>query len=490
MKKGGLNISIGLKETRLIDDNLLFVIPSWGDLLGYPTLGKYVNHYISRIQSDLVIFLTGLDSTITIEKATETGTETRALHYLFGLGYYYSKFELQSGRYIIDNRELTGLILSDFVYDHLATSKNLTLDEDRDVIIGEKLFKVPIDLSNKSNTQKTFIKGALMRNFFIPYKDVFLEYMETIRKPSSYQLGQGHILLSTHWDYFNKILISTDMMKDKRSKFMSPTAGINEIVLGAERHLKTIFTASERQEIYDKILYLKKIYADLNFDPMYLFSIIDNASKIIITKPSLSPRYKPAEKSDKKLKESVLISAESRLNNYIDWPMQFKRNTKEELESLAVYKEFKEHPPIVKVTKPAEKDTASPIEFGKDRVSKEEKFELRTQKRPVVEFKPLPILQKDDVLIILLYLKEIVEKDYDIQSIGKAFGIARDRLRKIILQSKFMWEIGKYENLYSKFEESNLGLSQKEKIELIDKINSWIENVIKQKDDFIEKKSD
>ena len=85
-------------------------------------------------------------------------------------------------------------------------------------------------------------------------------------------------------------------------------------------------------------------------------------------------------------------------------------------------------------------------------------------------------------------MKEIIEKDYDIQSIGKAFEIARDKLRKIILQSKFMWEMGKYANLYSKFEEPNLGLSQNEKNELLDKVNTWIENVIKQKDDFIKKK--
>jgi hypothetical protein len=472
----------------LVENNMLFIIPSWGDLLGYPTLGIYVNHYVSKIQSDLVIFLAGLESTIVVEKPTELGTEKRAIHILFGLGYYYSKFELQSGRYITDNRELTGLISSDFVYDHLATSKNITLENDRDVIIADKLIKVPIDLSNKSITQKSFIKGALMRNFFIPNKDIFLEFIEAIKKPSSYQLGQGHVLLSTHWDSFNKILISTEMMEAKRRKFMENTAGINEIVLGADQYLKTIFSASERQEIYDKILYLKDLYSKLDFDPMYLFSLIDNASKLIMTKPSLSPKFIPPSESSKKLKESVFISAMSRLNSFIDWPKQFKRNTKQELESLAVYEEFKEHPPVERISQSPEMDLTNITEFGRDRMIEEEKFELRTQKRPTVEFKPLPKLEKDDVLIILLYLKEVIEKDYDIKSIGKAFEIARDRLRKIILQSKFMWEMGKYANLYSKFEEPNLGLSQKEKKEILNKLNKWIENVIKEKEDFIKKK--
>ncbi len=481
-------MSIDLIQTRLIPHNMLFIIPSWGDLLGYPTLGKYVNHYVSKIQSDLVIFLTGLESSIEIEIPREFEPEHRTLYYLFGLGYYYTKFELQSGRYIIDNRQLTGLILSDFVYDHMATSKNITLENDRDVIIADKLIKVPHDLSNKSITQRSFIKGALMRNLFIPHKDIFLEFMETIQKHNSYQLGQGNILLSAHWDYFNKILISTKMMEDKKSKFMESTAGINQIILGADNHLKKTFTPSERQKINDKIVSLKEIYSTIDFDPMYLYSIIDNASKLLIDETYQSHRDKDISISRKIPKESVLISAENRLNSIIEWPKKFKRNTKEELEQSAIYKEFKEHPPIIKIPKSTENEAITSTEIKKEVISDDEKFVLRTLKRPIVESKPLPQPEKNDVFIILLYLKEIIEKDYDIQSIGKAFEIARDKLRKIILQSKFMWEMGKYANLYSKFEEPNLGLNQKEKNELLEKVNTWIENVIKEKEDFIKKK--
>ena len=126
-------------QSRLFSNNILFIIPSWGDLLGYPTLGKYVNHYVSKIQSDLIIFFSCLDSTLIIDKSAEFNSKPRVLHYLFGLGYYYTKFELQSGRYITDSRQLTGLILSDFVYDHMTTSKNITLEDDPDVIFANKL---------------------------------------------------------------------------------------------------------------------------------------------------------------------------------------------------------------------------------------------------------------------------------------------------------------------------------------------------------------
>ena len=161
-------------EVNLLDNYTFFVIPSLGNLLGYPTLGKYANHKVSKIIQDLVIFFGGSECAIS--------TERGILYYLFGIGYYYTKFELQSGRYITDNRQLTCLILSDFVYDHLATSKNITLENDRDVIISENLVKLPIDMSYKSETKRTFIQGTLMRNLFIPYKDIFLELMEILKK--------------------------------------------------------------------------------------------------------------------------------------------------------------------------------------------------------------------------------------------------------------------------------------------------------------------
>ncbi|MFX0181162.1 MAG: hypothetical protein ACFE78_13330, partial [Candidatus Hodarchaeota archaeon] len=145
-------------ENKLYPNNSLFMIPSWSGLLGYPTLGTYVHHPVSKIETDTTIFFSGYDYSIETNKGT--------VHYLFGLGYYFLKFELESGKYITDNRILTGLVLPDFVYDLMATSANITLEEDRDVIIAEKVIKVPIDLSNKSEDHLTFIKGALMRNIF------------------------------------------------------------------------------------------------------------------------------------------------------------------------------------------------------------------------------------------------------------------------------------------------------------------------------------
>ena len=79
------------EENKLFPNNMLFVIPSWGDLLGYPTLGKYANHNVIKIDTDIILFFCGYDYSIETLKGS--------LHFLFGLGFHFIKFELESGKY-------------------------------------------------------------------------------------------------------------------------------------------------------------------------------------------------------------------------------------------------------------------------------------------------------------------------------------------------------------------------------------------------------
>jgi hypothetical protein len=450
-------------EVNLLDNFTFFVIPSWGNLLGYPTLGKYANHKVSKITQDLVIFFGGSERAVSTERGT--------LYYLFGIGYYYTKFELQSGRYITDNRQLTGLILSDFVYDHLATSKNITLENDPDVIVGEKLFKLPIDLSYKSETKRTFIQGTLMRNLFIPYKDIFLELMETLKNPQSFQIDKtGPMLLSTHWDFYNQILISSEMDHELEANYTSPTAGLNGIKIGAKNHLKSYFSQRELQYIQESTLKLKRVYSLMEYDPMYLFSIIRNASALLRSE-ILSSNFQKSEKDNKKrLKESILISAEPQINSFVDWPEQFRRKTKDELEESVVQV-------ANKIYQPNEVDEST-LSFKEYR-NEQYQFEIRTMKRPIVELKPLPNMPNSNTLDILLTVMDIVNKDYDVRSIGKALETARDYIKSMILHSNILWEMSKFANIYQ-HTEPNLGLSPKEKLELLEKINKWI-NLIKKR---------
>lgn len=454
-------------QDKLITNNMLFIIPSWGDLLGYPTLGKYVSQDISKIHSDFVVFLTGIESSVGIEKGT--------LHFLFGLGYYYTKFELQHGKYIIDKKQLTGLILSDFVYDHMATSKNITLESDRDVIISEKVIKVPIDLSNKSDTQKTFIKGTLMRNVFIPNKDIILDMMDEIRKPDTYLLDiDGHLLLSTHWDFYNKILVSKKMNETKVRNYINSRAGIDDIIFGADEILKENFSPLEILKIREIILNLKKIYSNLEYDPILLSSILENASKVLIPSTLQLPKDRNITLPKRMLKESIFFSAESRMDSFIEWPNQFKRKVKKKLDLAAEYTKR-----YMEFMQPSDMDKIEIPEIDESK-EEEEKFELRLMKSREVESKPLPQPPKGDIVEILLYLKKIIEENFEMQSIGKAFELARDNLRKIILQSDYMWEMSKYANIYQR-KEASLGLGLKEKRELIKKIDDWISEIQRKK---------
>ena len=440
-------------EPNIIESFDLFVIPSWGNLLGYPTLGNYSNHNVSKISQDLVIFFSGVECSVQTEKGT--------LYYLFGLGYYYTKFELQSERYITDSRQLTGLILSDFVYDYLSSSKNITLEADRDVIVSENLFKLPIDLSFKSENKRTFIQGTLMRNLFIPYKDIILEFMETLKNPLTFQIDKtGPILLSTHWDSFNQILISSEVDNEMKNS----TAGLNGITLDSKKHLEKYFSYQNLQHIEDLVLKLKRVYSTVDFDPMYLFSILINAALKLRSEINTS-NIQAVKRINKKMpKESIFLSAEPRMNSFVQWPEKFRRRTKAEMERSIVQVTSKLYQP-----EEAEKERIEVEVFREE----QEQFKIRTMKRPLVDVKPIPIIPTSNTLDILLVIKDVVVQDYDIISIGRVIEIARDYIKSMILHSNILWEMSKFANLYQRAE-PNVGLSSKEKLDLVEQIDKWI----------------
>jgi len=470
-----------LKNRKIINNNTLFIIPSWGDLLGYPTLGNYVNQDVSKILSDLVIFFGATECSIQTEKGT--------LHYLFGLGYYYLKFELeqskgdlQQGKYITDNRPLTGLILSDFVYDHLATSINITLEEDPDVIICENVVKVPIDLSSKTETQKTFIKGALMRNVFIPNKDIIMEFLEKIREPDIFRVERnGHLLLSSHWDYYNKILMSDKMKTMASSGYNNPTAGLDQIIYGADQHLEEIFSPQELLKISEKISDLKFKYSSLEYDPMYLFSILENASKVLITETIPTPLEQDSISSVLRKKKRLFLSTDVRIDTVLEWPDQFRRNKKEDIEKIVEVTKVTEVLPGVKIYKPPT-SMASVESHDYREPEKEEQFELRIMKSQQVASKPLPASPQGNIEEILLYAKYLIEENYEMRTIGNGFGLARDNLTPLLVgkDQTYIWELGKYANIYQK-KEPNLGLPPKDKNEILNKIDSWIADIEEKK---------
>ncbi len=105
-----------MEKVNFLFNNSLLIIPSFGQLLGYPTLGQYANSPVNHISTDTIIFWSGAEAAVKFPEGMA--------YFVFGVGYYYTRFQLQNHPYIIDQRDLTCLIFSDFVYDDMAMSRS------------------------------------------------------------------------------------------------------------------------------------------------------------------------------------------------------------------------------------------------------------------------------------------------------------------------------------------------------------------------------
>jgi len=78
-------------------------------------------------------------------------------------------------------------------------------------------------------------------------------------------------------------------------------------------------------------------------------------------------------------------------------------------------------------------------------------------------------------------LKKLVEENYDIITIGKAFDIARNNIKKKVLHENYLWDLSKYTNIYERTE-PNIGLSLKEKTEILEEIDKWVKITVEHSD--------
>ncbi|NVM54058.1 MAG: hypothetical protein HWN66_10195 [Candidatus Helarchaeota archaeon] len=269
--------SLFLKKSNLVPNYMIFIIPRWNDLLGTSFKGFYANRIVSKIHLDSVIMFSSLECAVT----EKTGTS----YFLFGCGLYFLKFELDNGTYILDQRELNGLLLSDFVYDYMATAPQVTLSDDDDVIINELGIKIPLDLSNKTVTKQTFIRGVLMRNIFVPYKEVILRMLEQGQKKESYDVDQtGFKLLSSHPSNYNRILLSEAFKFGNYAEYIKPTAGVSNIHFLADKILNEFFSPEDLTRISKSISSLKEILERVEVDTGFLFSMLETINKELPSK--------------------------------------------------------------------------------------------------------------------------------------------------------------------------------------------------------------
>jgi hypothetical protein len=451
-------------EKSLSLSNIFFMIPSWGNLIGNPTLGKYIGQDVSSIISDPVIFFGGMEAAV----ATDHGI----LYFIFGLGYYNIKFEIKgTNAYTIDHRELTAVIFPDFIYDSIATLRPITLENDPDVVINDKAIKTPIDLSHRTNTQKSFIQGALTRNVFIPNKDIIINMIETIQQNDTYDFHkQDHKLLCALPGNWDNIVVSDKMKTEMGGGYFKGIPGIAEIQFGAELLLEQYFNQEELEKIANCLVNLKETYAYLTYDPMYLHSILENAFAVLGIAGSPKNAIENSTIGTALPKSPLLYSGLKYNDRYSPWPENIKRQTKLELGHGGK----KERTRLYSGAFESQAQSKIVHEFGKSK-SEDEKFELKTQTNQFVASKPLPEAPKGNIEEILLYIKYLINENFEMRAIGDGIEKARDNIRKITLMTPFMFEMGKVALVYQK-KEPNQALNIRDKQFLIEKLDNWLQS--------------
>jgi hypothetical protein len=474
----------------ITDEYSLIIIPNWSRLVGYLDMGFYVNknQKVHNIVSDPVIFFA--------RKSARVHTRDGYVYYIFGLGQIHLKFELQNGKYITDRREINTIILQDFVYDFAASGKDVALNDDPFIIFNENIIKIPFDMSSKTPTQKTFISGIIMRNAFIPNKDIILEMMDNVRKSgSNYSFGTtGLLMLSLTSAHYNELLVSdqTSMKKE----YMTTTALISRIISKSDKILDETFTDDEKSIIKNGIIENYNRLGTIQYDPANFMTIFENLAsiyKLEIQPAEYTGAINPNTNMTKKL---VLESSRDTIRTFVTWPKQFPRNLGWPT-SIAEAKGkpktiFNKDLMIEKAYQATTADTNTNVdlsEYKSVETDDGEKFELRNAQNPTVKHKDLPKVPEiadneknlKKVPELLLFMKTIAEQDYEMCEVGRACELVRDEIRKVVRQSDYIWELSKFANQFIK-QPSGFGLSLKDKNRVIDRMKYFVnivENEIK-----------
>ncbi|WP_457557302.1 hypothetical protein [Candidatus Harpocratesius sp.] len=465
-------------QKRMYIQPKLVLIPSWGKLLGYPILGTYRNHKVRNILNDPIIFLSNFECSITNEQGTR--------HYLFGLGFYYTKFQIDANNYIIDYRRLTCIVLSDFVYQFIKDSAHISAIRDPEVILKEAMFSIvfPIDQGKRNENQLSFIRGVLNREIFIPYKEILTKFIDHLQNvPSNKFKHAGHALLMGTRSDFSMMYLSSSISSEILSEFNPPTPGITHISTNADFILSKEFSPDELDFINHLIQYLEDIFNNISFNPASPLDYFEEGF-VYFLKKNMFSTTNIQEKQIKleKLIDITQISPEI----FVTSPKYEKKITWDEnhpRKSLELWgikpKESKIRPLALTELKNVIKEESANIELtdyksGSNLPSSN--YELDIHKRLKVNIKEIPPIPDSSVKKILEFLYSITEEGYETHQLADIFETARDIIKKLTFNSKYIWELSKMTNLFYK-EKPGYGLNQMEKKRTLLRIRGWIDEI-------------
>ncbi|TFH28101.1 MAG: hypothetical protein E4G98_05590, partial [Promethearchaeota archaeon] len=446
-------------QNRIYPHSKLLFIPSWGKLLGYPTLGIYRNRKITNISTDPVVFLSNLEIT------AQTDNETR--HYVFGIGYYYTKFQIDdTEKYIIDFRRLTGLCISDFVYQLMLDSKEVSLIQDPDVVLKETIYKVPLELNNTKRTENqiSFLKGIISRELFVPNKEIFTEFTTLMQHDPTFNFdSSGHSVLMATRENFNTFFISKGAEASLQEKLLQPTAGLTYATTGADFVLKKEFSAPELDIINSQISSLEQIYRNMSYNPASPFTYFETGAlqlrAIVFQKFSKGSSMAYSTKLDVTLARILepselsvgILSTPETYAESIPWDPNHPRKT---LESWGISRDQHSLRPMALTEQKIKRTEIDMKNYKRGPTEQATEYQLENKKNPTVVSRKLPPMPKKSVKKILLHLQQIIHDTYEMKLIGEAFGEARDIIKKLAFHTDFVWEMSTIANA---FERADLG---------------------------------
>ncbi len=448
--------------------------------MGYPTLGTYRNHQVTKILHDPVIFLSNLECTF-IEG-------DKRFQILLGMGYYYSTFQIGDKPHISDQKRLTGIVFEDFVYQYLQKSKNITMLTEPDIILKEDIYSIPLNLNHYSLQKRNFIKGLVNRHAFLPYgqiwKDV-VHHFKTVEE-DKFHTAKHSLLLATR-DHFNTITISDSIPTSIQEMQLEATPGISKNDQFAEKTIQQFFSQEELEYIKIKIQNLEQTFEKCEFNPLEPYGYFEQGGK------SLQTAFTPKNEHDSiHLVENSMINQQelnpgifvtsSPFDQDIVWPKELARNTKDSW-GTQISEPFV-HPIAMAEQNfdQMQRQTGYDLKkYARGPTENHNQFELKISKRPQVSRKKLPEMPSDTIYDILIHLKYLIAGDYEKRAIGNAIADARDKIREISRHFPYIMELSHLSNSFKK-ERSGFGLNSREKEQSLTKIHEWITEIEKRKE--------
>lgn len=191
--------------------------------------------------------------------------------------------------------------------------------------------------------------------------------------------------------------------------------------------------------------------------------IIQEHPSTQLTEPISSISNNFTERS-KLPKQPFFITARERDNEYAVWPSYIKREEPEDKQPVSL-----EIPSVLEATKKIGPE--KPV-IDESYIPKREDFHLKIFEKKEAEIRAIPPIPTEDPFEVLIYLENLIKKDYEMRKLAETFEQGMESIRQTLFYTDFLTEMSKVVNLLKRGE-SGLTLSKQIRKDILNKISKW-----------------